>query len=149
MRSFNSRKSTSLSRMASNYRHILRGHLPHKVEGKKKLQHGGGGMLILSTQKYSSTIPTSFKACCNTIIIGKLSNKQEYYQLIKDYCETFGGEDVFKAMINYTFKDDYAFLCLYCDGDLDPDTKGPVAYKNMSEKLFPTERFPAKEFQLE
>ena len=148
MKAFNSRKSTALSRLVSNYRHILRGHLPHQEEGKDYKTFGGGGMLLLSTQRYGSTIPTSFKSCCNTIIIGKLANKKEFEEILNDYGDRFGGVDQLRAMLNLVLEEPYSFLCLYLDGDLDPESFGPVAYKNMNEKLYPTERFPKKTFQI-
>lgn len=148
MKSFNSRKATNLSRMASNYRHILRGHLPHQEDGKKYKTHGGGGMLLISTQRYASTIPTSFKSCCNTIIVGKLANKKEFEELIKDYGDRVGGEDQLKEMLNYVHQDPFGFLCIYLDGDLDPESTGAVVYKNMNEKLYPTERWPKKLIEL-
>ena len=148
MKNFNSRKMNSIARFVSNYRHILRGHLPHQEEGKKHKTHGGGGMLLISTQRYSSTIPTSMKSCANTILVGKMANKSDYKNLIDDYGERCGGEEQLRNMINECLEEQYGFCCIYLDGDLDPETHGCVVYKNMSEKLYPTERYPEKPMQI-
>ena len=148
MKQFNSRKSTSLSRMASNYRHILRGHLPHQKDGDKFKTHGGGGLLLISTQRYGSTIPTSFKSCCNLIIVGKLANRQEFEAIIDDYGDRVGGQEALREMINMCNNIPFGFLSIYLDGDLDPETTGPVVYLNMKDKLYPTERFPQKNIQI-
>lgn len=148
MSSFNSRKSSKLSRLAGNFRHLLRGHLPHKEEGKDYLTSGGGGMLLLSTQRYGSTIPTSFKSCLNTLFIGRLANKKEFEEIINDYGDRVGGCDALREMINYTMQERYSFLCIYLDSDMDPETTCAVVYKNMNEKLHPTERWPEKPYQI-
>jgi len=148
MKSFNSRKSTNLSRLASNYRHILRGHLPHQIDGDNYKTHGGGGMLLLSTQRYGSTIPTSFKSCCNVIMVGRLANKKEFEEIINDYGDRCGGPDSLREMINICMAEPYSFLNIYLDGDNDPETTGCVVYKNMDVKLFPTDRFPETAYKI-
>ena len=147
--SFNSRKMNSFSRLASNYRHVLRGHLPYAKEGQTIKQHGGGGAIFLSTQRYSSTIPQSYKSCCNVIIIGKLANRTEYENIINDYGGRVGGPENLRNMLNFCIETPYSFCCLYLDGDNDPETKGQTkVYKNMSELLYPTPRFPGENTKL-
>jgi len=150
MNSFKSRNDTAISKLAGNFRHILRGHLPYKVGEKDNfLTHGGGGMLVISSQRYESSIPRNVRACASTIFIGRMANKEENYSIIKEFDSMFG--DHMREMLNYALKDRYSFLALYITGDLDPESGGqPVAYKwgETVEKLYPSERFPEKKYEL-
>ncbi len=149
MKGFKSRNDTALTKLAGNYRHILRGHLPFKVGEKDSfLTHGGGGMLCISSQRYTSSIPRNIRACANVLFIGKLANKEENFDIIAEYDSMFG--DHMKEMLNYVHSTPYSFLALYINGDLDPETHGPAAYKWGSEveKLYPTDRFPEKQYEI-
>ncbi len=144
--SFKSRKDTTLSRLFGIHRHVTRGFLPTKENGFKS---GGGGLIILSTQRLWGSTPPNSRACADAIIIGRTANEEQLGRTAKEYGGMFGGEQQLREMIQYCFKnEDHGFLCLYIAGDMDPESRGPVAYKSWSEKIFPTKRFPAREINL-
>jgi hypothetical protein len=117
-------RNSSIARLSSNYRHILRG-------------RNGGGMLLFSSQKLTS-IPTTIRSCANVIILGRTTNIAQRKLLIDEYADSFGGQEYFNSMMNHTFKDKYSFLCLYIDGN--NLISEPCAYKNFTELLYPNNK---------
>jgi len=143
---FKSTNQTALGKLCSIHRHVLGGAIP--TEDDPDIPKSGG-LLLISNQRLFSSIPRNARACADVIILGKVANREEYGMFIKEYGLTFGGNDQLQEMINYTQSTPYSFLCLYLFGDLDPETGNePVAYKNFSEKLYPSERWPAKELKI-
>lgn len=143
---FSARKDTTLNRLFGIHRHVTRGHLPNE---DNNYESGGGGLVILSTQRLWGSTPVNARACADAICIGRTANEEQLGRTAKEYGGMFGGEEQLRQMIDYCFhNEDHGFICLYIAGDMDPDSKGPVAYKNWAEKIFPTDRFPAKEVGL-
>jgi hypothetical protein len=128
------KRGSRLARLCSNYRHIL---------GTKT--GNGGGLLLISTQRMYGELPTSIRACANCIVIGALSNKSELKRFIEEYDGLFSYH--LMAMINQVLSNKYHFLCLYLNGDMNGNS-GPVAYDTFNELLYPTEKFPKKEYKL-
>jgi len=121
-----SKQISALSRLTSNYRHILGG-------------AEGGGALMYASQKITS-FPTSLRACANVIILGKNSNIAQRKIASDEWGDTFGGQDQFLKMFDYCTADKYNFMCLYVDGN--SLYSHPCAYKNFDELVFPTQMFP-------
>lgn len=143
--SFRSSNQSSLSKLCSIHRHVLGGGIANEDEPDIKKS---GGMLLISNQRLFNSIPRNARACADVILIGKVANKEEYGQLLKEYGMMFGGEQALGEMLNYVHETPFSFLCLYLFGDLDSETTGSCAYKNFKEKLYPTERWKAKKFSI-
>jgi len=142
---FNSRSSTSMARLASIYRHVLGGATPSKKYPNIKRS---GGLYVVLNQRFQSSIPRNLRSCCNVIFLGKLSNKEEYLYVIKEYSLMFGGEDNMKEMIKINNSEKFNFLCIYLNGCMNEDITGPCIFLNFTELLFPTERFKKNEMIL-
>ncbi len=143
--SFRSTNQSSLSKLCSIHRHVLGGGIANEDEPDIPKS---GGMLLISNQRLFSSIPRNARSCADVILIGKVANKEEYGQLIKEYGLTFGGGEALGEMLNYVHETPYSFLCLYLFGDLDPETTSACAYKNFKEKIYPSERWPEKKFSI-
>ena len=124
------KRGSALQKLTGNYRHITRGAT-------------GGGAVIVSTQKIKSC-STSFRCNCNTIILGKISNREELKIIIDLWADTFGGERCFKNMMKYCWKEKYNFMCLYIDGSIE--NPEPCVYKSFAEKIYPGKFKPDKDF---
>lgn len=144
---FSSKKDTALSRLMGIHRHVLRGALPTK---DNNYESNGGGLCIISSQRLWGSCPANARSCADAIVIGRTANEEQLHRTIKEYAGMFGGYDQLKDMFMYCFQNtDHGFICLYLAGDMDPEHKGPVAYNNWSELIYPTPRFPKKEIKLD
>lgn len=124
----NFEKKGVLTRLAGNHRHLLKG-----VRGP--------GTLIISTQKFIGSVPTSLRICANCFIIFKISGEQRD-KIIENFQGQFGGKKQFTAIMNYCLNKKYNCMCVYIDGN--SIIEDPCIYKNWSELVYPTARFPEK-----
>jgi energy-coupling factor transporter ATP-binding protein EcfA2 len=141
MPDFNARSSSSMSKLASVYRHVLGGAVPTKKDPDIKRS---GGLLLISNQRLFSSIPRNLRACANVIILGKVANAEEYGQIISEYSLTFGGKKALEAMIQLSNGGKYNFLCLYLNGVQNTNIDGPCVFLNFNTLLYPSARFPKK-----
>lgn len=145
MPDFNSRSSTAMARLASIYRHVLGGANPSKENPTIKKS---GGLYLVSNQRLFSSIPRNLRACANVILLGKIANSEEYDQIIKEYSLTFGGKKALQSMIEINNSKKYNFLCMYLNGVPNEKIEGPCIFLNFTKLLYPTKRFPKKEFNI-